>query len=420
MARTAATLSAKAVEKLTRPGLHAVGGVPGLCLQILPTKSRSWILRATMPNGRRREMGLGGFPAVSLAEARERARTAREAIRGNADPIEDARRARSALRASSARAMTFKAAAAAYMDAHSVAWRNAKHAQQWASTLENYAYPVIGDLSVEDIEAAHVLKILEPIWTAKNETATRLRGRIETVLDWATARGYRKGDNPARWRGHLSMLLAKPGQLRRVKPIKHHKAIPVSEIGAFMRDLRQVEGIGARALEFVTLTACRSGEARGATWAEIDLTERVWTIPGERMKAGVTHRVPLSDRAVELLKSLPRMAGTDMVFPAPRTGGTLSDMTLAQIMRRMDAPGVPHGMRSTFRDWAAERTNYPRDIAEAALAHTIENKAERAYKRSDVLKKRARMMQDWANFIAKPEARGGDNVTAINAKVAAE
>lgn len=365
-------------------------------------------------------MGLGSFPAVSLAEARERARTAREAIRGNTDPIEDARRARSVLRAQSAKAMTFKAAAAAYIAAHGAGWRNAKHAQQWSSTLETYAYPVIGDLSVEHVEASHVLKILEPIWTTKIETASRLRGRIETVLDWAAARGYRKGDNPARWRGHLEMLLAKPGQLRRVKPIKHHRAIPVSEIGTFIHKLRSVEGIGARALEFVTLTACRSGEARGAKWSEIDIEQHVWVIPADRMKAGAEHRVPLSDRAVDLLKALPRMAGTDLVFPAPRGGGVLSDMTLAQIMRRMEADGVPHGMRSTFRDWAAERTNYPREIAEAALAHTIQNKAERAYLRSDVFKKRARMMQDWANFIAQPEAHGADNVTAINAKVAAE
>lgn len=365
-------------------------------------------------------MGLGGYPAVSLAEARERARAAREAIRGNLDPIDEAKRARSGLKAHSARVVTFKQAAAGYIAAHEAGWKNAKHAQQWVNTLETYAYPVIGDLSVEDIDAAHVLKILEPIWTDKIETASRLRGRIETVLDWATARNYRKGDNPARWRGHLEMLLAKPGQLRRVKPIKHHRAVPVSEIGAFMQQLRSVEGMGARALEFVTLTACRSGEARGATWAEIDLEQRVWVIPAERMKAGAEHRVPLSERAVELLRALPRMAGTNLVFPAPRGGGTLSDMTLAQIMRRMEANGVPHGMRSTFRDWAAERTNYPREIAEAALAHTIQNKAERAYLRSDVFKKRARMMQDWANFIAHPEARGGDNVTAINAKVAAE
>lgn len=413
-------MSAKAVERLSRPGLHAVGGVPGLCLQVLPTNTRSWILRATMPDGRRREMGLGGYPAVSLAEARERARTAREAIRGNADPIEEAKRARSALRARSARTVTFKEAAAAYIAAHEAGWRNAKHAQQWSNTLDIYAYPVIGDLSVEDIDAALVLKILEPIWTAKIETASRLRGRIEAVLDWAQARGYRHGDNPARWRGHLEMLLVKPGQLRRVKPIKHHRAIPVSEIGGFVQHLRTVEGIGAQALEFVVLTACRSGEARGATWSEIDLEQRVWVIPAERMKAGAEHRIPLSDRAIELLKSVPRIAGSDFVFPAPRGGGMLSDMTLAQIMRRMNADGVPHGMRSTFRDWAAERTNYPREIAEAALAHTIQNKAERAYLRSDVFKKRARMMQDWSNFIAKPETKAADNVTAINAKVAAE
>ena len=356
-------------------------------------------------------MGLGGFPDVKLAAAREAAREARRKIREGIDPIEEARTAASALRASLAKNVTFEDAAKAYIAAHEAGWRNDKHVQQWANTLKAYAYPVIGSLMVRDVDLNHVLKILEPIWRTKNETASRLRGRIEQVLDWATARGYRDGLNPARWRGHLDKLLARPSKVSRVE---HHRAIALSEAGAFMVKLRAAEGMGARALEFAILTAARSGEVRGARWSEIDLEASVWVVPADRMKAGREHRVALSQAALSLLEALPRMAGTNLVFPAPR-GGILSDMTLAAVMRRMKADGVPHGFRSTFRDWAAERTNYPRDVAEMALAHTIGDKVEAAYRRGDLFEKRKRMMADWAKFLSAA-ATGSEGVVPIGVK----
>jgi integrase len=301
-----------------------------------------------------------------------------------------------------AKDVTFEQAARSYIAAHESGWRNAKHAQQWRNTLASYAYPEIGGLMVRNVELAHVLAVLEPIWTEKTETATRLRGRIEQVLDWATARGHRDGLNPARWRGHLDKLLARPSK---IVDVEHHAALPFTEMGDFMRRLSDANGTGARALEFAILTAARSGEVRGATWAEIDLKAAVWTVPGNRMKMGREHRAPLSPPAISLLKLLPRMAGTDLVFPAPR-GGTLSDMTLTAVVRRMKVAAVPHGFRSTFRDWASERTNYPRDVAEMALAHSIGDKVEAAYRRGDLFEKRRRLMADWATFCGRTQPKG--------------
>ncbi len=401
MPRKAVEISALQVKNLTEPGLYFVGVVSGLALQVLPSGGRTWVLRMTVGN-KRREMGLGGYPDVTLADAREAARAARAKVRAGIDPIEEARSARSQLKATQAAALTFRQCAERYIKAHRAGWKNVKHAQQWENTLEQHAYPVIGDLLVRDVALSHVLKVLEPIWTTTNETAVRLRGRIELVLDWATARGLRDGLNPARWRGHLDKLLPKPSK---VNKREHHSALPVADVGAFMVELRAAEGMGARALEFAILTAARSGEVRGATWAEIDRDAAIWTVPAGRMKAGKEHRVPLSAEALALLDALPRMGGTDLVFPAPR-GGVLSDMTLAAVLRRMGVPAVPHGFRSTFRDWAAERTNYPRDVAEMALAHAIGDKVEAAYRRGDLFDKRARMMADWAKFLARPEAKG--------------
>lgn len=406
MARKAKELGPLAVQRLTTAGMHAVGGVSGLYLQVLPSGSRSWVLRV-MVGGRRRDMGLGGFPDVTLAGAREAARRARDKIDEGIDPIEDRRARKSALRAETAKVVTFKQATEAYLEAHGDSWRNAKHRQQWANTLETYAYPHMGSLSVRDIEVAHVLAALEPIWKTRTETATRLRGRIERILGWATSRGHREGLNPARWRDHLDQQLAAPN---RIAKAKHHPALPVSDIGDFMPRLRASAGTGAQALEFLILTATRSGEVRGATWEEIDLAGGVWTIPADRMKAGREHRVPLSPDAVALLKALPRVAGTPNVFPGPR-GGPLSDMTLTAVLRRMDLPVTAHGFRSTFRDWAAERTNYPRDVAEMALAHTIGDKVEAAYRRGDLFAKRQRMMADWAKFVRQPQLAG--DVVAI-------
>ena len=395
--RKAKELGPLAVSRLREPGLHFVGGVAGLALQVLPSGGRTWVLRATM-GGRRRDMGLGGYPDVPLAEARAAARRAREQIRVGLDPIEVSRAAVSAQRANQSRNITFRDSALAYIAAHEAGWRNAKHAQQWRNTLEAYAYPVVGPIMVSDVELAHVLSVLTPIWNTKTETAKRLRGRIEQVLDWATARGHRDGLNPARWKGHLDKLLARPSK---ISSVKHQRALPVTDVGEFMERLREVEGMGARALEFAILTAARSSEVRGATWAEMDLKANVWAIPAKRMKAGREHRVPLSPTAVALLESLPRMAEINLVFPAPR-GGVLSDMTLTAVLRRMKIDAVPHGFRSTFRDWASERTNYPRDAAEMALAHTIGDKVEAAYRRGDLFEKRRQMMADWAVFCARP------------------
>lgn len=396
MSRKASELGALAVGRLREPGLHAVGGVSGLYLQVTASGARSWILRATI-GGRRRDMGLGGFPDVTLAVAREKAREARSKIEQGADPILERERALSALRAEQAKSMTFEAAALALIDAKSDEWRNAKHRAQWSASLEAYAFPMIGKLQVMDVGQAQVLNVLQPIWKDKTETANRLRGRIEQVLDWARVRGFRDGENPARWRGHLDKLLPAPAKIARVV---HHRALAIDAMPNFMGELRQRKGIAPRALEFLVLSAARSGEVRGAIWSEIDMGAAVWTVPAERMKAHKEHRVPLSPQALALLASLPRIDGNELVFPAPR-GGVLSDMTLTAVMRRMELDAVPHGMRSTFRDWTAERTNYPREVAEMALAHTIGNAVEAAYRRGDLFSKRAMLMSDWADFLEK-------------------
>lgn len=397
MPKLAKELQALAVAKLTAPGLHFVGGVQGLALQVVGG-SRAWVLRVTIA-GKRRDMGLGSYPEVTLAQARDKAREAREHVRQGVDPIARQQAAQSAMRAAVAEALTFKDCAEKYIKAHRSGWKNAKHAQQWENTLTQHAYPVLGAVLVRDVKLPQVLAVLEPIWTTTNETAVRLRGRIELVLDWAAARGLREGLNPARWRGHLDKLLPKPSKVNKAE---HHAALPVGDVGAFMVKLRAADGMGARALEFAILTGARSGEVRGATWGELDLAAKVWTVPAARMKAGKEHRVPLSDAALALLAALPKGTPDALVFKAPR-GGMLSDMTLAAVLRRMEVPAVPHGFRSTFRDWASERSNYPRDVAEMALAHAIGDKVEAAYRRGDLFEKRRLMMAEWAQFLAQPE-----------------
>jgi len=395
MARKAKELGALDVNRKTDPGLHFVGGVAGLALQVTPFGARSWILRV-MVAGKRREMGLGGFPDVTLAGAKEAARAARLKIREGIDPIEDAKAKRSALYAARAASITFSEAASAYIAVMEAEWTNGKHASQWRNTLSTYAYPVIGNIYVREIEQSHVMRVLEPIWLTKTETATRLRGRIENILDWARVRGYRTGENPARWRGHLDMLLPTPGK---VQTVEHHPALPIDELGSFMALLHQQEGMGARALEFAILTAARSGEVRGATWGEIDLADATWTIPVSRMKAKREHRVALNDEAVKLLKSLARSG--DLIFPNNKNS-KLSDMTLTAVLRRMGRSDITaHGFRSTFRDWCSERTSYPRDVAEMALAHAIGDKVEAAYRRGDLFEKRRRMMREWGKFTGK-------------------
>lgn len=403
MPKVAHELSALAVARLSEPGLHSVGGVAGLHLRIKPSGAKGWMLRVTV-GGKRRDIGLGGYSqtGMTLAKARAAALAAREAINSGTDPVEQKRSDRSAIKAAQAKELTFKDAALAYIEAHESSWRNTKHGQQWRNTLEQYAYPAMGSMQVRHVEMAHVLKVLEPIWREKTETASRLRGRIESVLDWAKGRGYRSGDNPAAWKGNLDAQLARPEKIAKVE---HHAALKWADMGAFMEALRAAQGMGARALEFVILTAARSGEVRGAMWPEIDLEAKVWTVPGDRMKAGKDHRVPLSSAAVALLKALPRMTGSDLVFPAPR-GGALSDMTLTAVLRRMQVDAVPHGFRSTFRDWAAEATSYPNHVCEMALAHVVSNAVEAAYRRGDLFEKRRRLMDDWATFLSMPALSG--------------
>lgn len=401
-------LAAVALKKLP-DGWHADGGNLYLFVR---GASRTWVFRFTAPDGKRRNMGLGSIDSVSLAQARMHA----SALRAKAkdpltpiDPLEERQAASTAARREKARRMTFKQCALACLEALRPGWRNPKHAGQWLSTLEAYAFPTLGALPVADVDTALVTACLQPIWTTKTETASRVRGRIEAVLSWATANNLRQGENPARWRGHLDKLLAKPSQ---VATVEHHPALPYKEVGAFMQALKQTGGMGARALEFAILTAARSGEVRGATWGEFDLTERLWRIPAGRMKARREHVIPLSDAALALLRALPRVEGDAHVFPSAKPNRPLSDMTMTAVLKRMGRAGLTqHGFRSTFRDWAGETTAYPREVIEHALAHQLKDKAEAAYARGSLLEKRARLMADWAKHCATVQVAG--DVTPI-------
>lgn len=397
MPRALYRLSALNVDRLKVPGYHHDGG--GLYLRVSPTGSKSWILRYSLA-GRRPEMGLGPFPDVSLAAARKAAQDARALVKAGHDPIATRDAVIERQRLERARALTFDEAADQYITAHENAkkWRNAKHRQQWRNTLKTYASPVIGSASVADITTADITRILDPIWTTKPETASRLRGRIERIMGWATVRGYRTGDNPARWLGHLKEAYADRSAKRSVK---HHAAVAIDALPATYARLRQSAGMAALAVRFVILTAARAGEVAGATWSEIDLEANVWTIPAERMKANREHRVPLSVEAQEILRIRAQTKVGELVFPGWKTGSALSLASLSKALRVAGGGSATvHGFRSTFRDWAAERTDYPRDVAEMALAHTIGSKVEAAYRRGDLMTKRTAMMQEWAIFAA--------------------
>lgn len=405
MPKRAKELTPMEVKRKARtPGLHAIGGVAGLYLQVRDSRARrvrrkkratvaSWILRVKIGD-ERPDLGLGSYPDVPLGDARDKARRYRAQIEQGIDPREERRKAKDALRLAAAKRMTFDQAAEACFKSKSPGFRNGKHAAQWKRTIDKYASPEIGKLPVDEVELAHVVKVLEPIWTTKTETASRLRGRIETVLEWARVAGYREGDNPASWQT-LKHVLAKPSKVRKVT---HHAALPWSDVPAFVAQLRKLEGMGARALEFVILTAARSGEVRQATWDEIDADAKLWTVPADRMKAQKAHRVPLAPAAIKLLKGLPRMADSEYVFPAPR-GGALSDMTLSAVCRRLEVDAVPHGFRSSFKDWCRSSTSYADEVSELALAHVNSDATRAAYARDELLPKRARLMSAWARFV---------------------
>ena len=395
--------------KNAKPGRHADGS--GLHLLVKPSGARSWVYRF-MLTGKSRDVGLGtaGPGGMSLADARDAAAALRLKVKAGTDPLaereREAAQALAAAQAAKVARTTFKDVAATYMAANEGSWRNPKHRQQWGNTLATYVYPVIGDLPVADVDTAHVLTILEPIWKGKAETASRVRGRIETVLDSAKARGYRQGENPARWRGHLAQILPARTRLSR----GHHKAIAYDAIPVFVPALHKREAVAALSLEFTILTAARSGEVIGARWSEVDLSKAIWTVPADRMKAGKEHRVPLSPRAVAILESL-KPLGSEWLFPSAN-GGKLSAMAMAMLMRRMKVDATVHGFRSGFRDWAAECTGYAHEVCEMALSHVIGNKAEAAYRRGDLFDKRRRLMADWANFCASGGAAGA-NVSPI-------
>lgn len=396
-------LTALQVKNAKSAGYLSDGG--GLYLRVSTAGKRSWVFIFDR-DGRRREMGLGPFPDVSLEDARQQAMTQRKVLLAGDDPIDQRQAAQLSKKADAAKLVTFRAAAERYIESQRSGWKNAKHAAQWESTLQAYAFPIVGEVSVAQIDTGLVLKVIEPIWREKTETASRVRGRIEAVLEWAKTREYRAGDNPARWHGHLENLLPRRSDVARVK---HQPALPFDRLSAFMSELRLANGIAARCLEFTILTAVRSGEARLAKWNEFDLDAGVWSIPADRMKAKKEHRVPLSGATLKILEGLPRFDGCEFVFVSGKRNAPLSDMALTGLIRRMnngsdpprwvDRDGravVAHGFRSTFRDWAAERTSFPREVAEMALAHAIPSAVEASYRRGDLFEKRRRLMSQWA------------------------
>jgi integrase len=412
-----AKLNTLAIKRLKKPGHYGDGD--GLYLKVASAEARSWQFRYKhRVTGKTVWLGLGAEKDVTLAEAREKARECRRLLTARIDPLAQRRADRA-----SETGMTFAAVAELYLAAHEASWRNEMHRQQWRSTLRDFVAPAIGARTdgegrltggrlVSEVMVGDIMKILEPLWQKKPATASRVRGRIESILDYASARGWRTGDNPARWRGHLANLLPADGDMR----TEHHAALPWQEVGALMAKLRQWDTMSARAAEFTILTAARSGEVRGLRWTEIDLQHGVWTVPVDRMKAAREHRVPLSDRALAILKEMAalRRKPEDLVFPGGRNGRALSDVGLSRAVKV--AGGVDltmHGFRSTFRDWCAEATAYPREVAEGALAHVLADKTEAAYRRTDLLAKRARLMADWAEFCARPAPAEGDNVRAI-------
>jgi integrase len=396
MPRTLHRLTALAVSSKKKPGYHCDGG--GLYLRVTQSRTKGWVFRFTL-NGKTRDAGLGRYPDVSLADARKMAEDFRRQVATGLDPIDQRDKARAAARRAEARKSTFEACCRAYILSHEPGWSNDKHRRQWSSTLEQYVYPLVGSLSVSEIDTDAVMQVLAPIRADKPETASRVRGRMERILSWAKVRGLRDGENPAQWRGQLDQLLPAKNKIHKVV---HHSAIPFADAPGFLAALRTHQRGAARALEFLILTAARTGEALGAQWSEINFDQRLWTIPEERMKGRKAHRVPLSDPALSILEEMLAIRLNDFVFPGAKPGRPLSTMAMAMLMRRMGfGQFTPHGFRSTFRDWAAEHTNFPAPVAEMALAHSVRNRVEAAYRRGDLLDKRRQLMMAWADALSQ-------------------
>jgi len=395
--KRAKTLTALAVSKLKQPGPYFVGGdgADGLFLNIKDSGARSWLLRV-MVQGKRQHLGLGGYPVVSLEEAREEARRIRKFIRGGGDPLADKQKLRDAVRVGLAKRVTWDEAVEQFLDGKLKEFRNPKHQAQWRSTLKEYTSPLLGALPIDQIDNGHAVKVLQPIWSTKTVTATRVRQRAGKVIDWATVSGLRSGANPFQWTGNLEHVLPRPSKLRKVE---HHAALPWQDIGGFMAKLRERGGLGARALELAILTAARTGEVRGATWGEIDFAKKLWTIPAARMKAQKIHCVPLADAAVRLLKALPRSKRSEYVFSG-EDGEPLSDMTLLKVLRDMKLDVTTHGFRSCFKDWARSSTAYADEVSELALAHVNSDETRAAYARDELLPLRTKLMTEWSRYCA--------------------
>ncbi|HXC28709.1 MAG TPA: tyrosine-type recombinase/integrase [Stellaceae bacterium] len=421
-----------AIVKAAKPGYAADGG--NLFLQISKGGSASWVLRYRI-DGRLREMGLGALHTITLAEARDEATAIRKKLKAfrdgkiDLDPLAEKRAKLAQRKAEAAKAMTFKQCGDAYFKTHQAEWRNPKHVTQWRSSLDAYVYPLLGGLAVEAIDTGLVAKVLEQpvdagggkkgqLWTTRTETASRVRGRIEMILDWAKVRGYRTGENPARWRGHLDQMLPKPAKAKKAVRVatgrpEHFVAMPYDDVPAFMVELRELDAVAAYALELTILTATRTSEVLGARWDEIDMANWLWAIPSTRMKAGKEHRVPLSDAAIAILSKMLDLRSGDYVFPGRGSGKPLGNMAMNMMLRRMKRDDLTvHGFRSTFSDWCAEQTAFASEVREMALAHTVGDKVEAAYRRGDLFEKRRQLAEAWAKFCARPAA-GGDNVVAL-------
>ena len=395
----------KMLVKNAKPGKHGDGA--GLQLVVSNSLARRWVFRYQL-DGRSREMGIGGYPDISLKEAREIVGDYRRLAKRGVDPIDYRSDERVRERLAAAQETRFRDCAESYIDSLRSGWKNAKHAAQWASTLETYAYPVFGDKAVASVDTELVLEVLNPIWAKIPETASRVRGRIESVLDWATVKKYRSGENPARWRGHLNKILPKRSD---VAPVRHHPALPYDDLPEFFTELRNENGLAAQALQFVILTASRTGEVIGSRWSEFELKKSLWTVPATRMKSRRLHRVPLSDEAIAIIKNLQEQRSGEFVFPGNRYDKPISNMAMLSLLRRMEHHEITvHGFRSTFRDWAAEQTSFPREVAEAALAHVLSDKTEAAYQRGDMFEKRRKLMVAWANYCTSSTNK---NVAAI-------